>query len=240
MDKKAGDEQFQQILDSYQQKRSQYLAHRRELDEHIREYHQQAKQEDRALPPLVVPNLKPLKIQVNDACAQLQIVEQQLKDSEEQLLSMIQLLQAEKGKIDPNLYMQKWLGTQSFAIKVQGTALAFNHGVEQKDATISDQLHSATQAAMTNGDYVEARKTFQDVQRTTALQNAEAERVHLHSQLSKGFLMYVDFLSPLSARSENKTNITPDQIEKESQALQEEYQALQDQYSAVERATPVK
>jgi hypothetical protein len=149
-------------------------------------------------------------------------------------------LQSEQHKITPDVYFQQWINSQSMAMNVQNMTLSFNHGVAQKDQTSSERLHLAAQSAMVDGDAIQANKTYMEMQRHTALANAEAQRAHLHSQLAASFLIYINALSPIAQRFENTSTITAEQLEKESNSLQTEYDELQEQYSSVEKLNPAR
>ena len=235
---KEAQQAFENVYQKYQVARTQYLEHRQEYDAHVKEFHQEAKQDNRALPPLTVPNVKPLKVQAEDQCRQLQIMEQQLKNSEEVMLNAIETLQSERSKTNPDVYFQRWINSQSMAMNVQNTAMAFNRGIAQKEQLTSEQLHAATQSAILDGDAIQSQKTYIETQRRTALANAEAERAQLHSQLAAAFLIYINSLSPLAQRTANASTITPEQLETESNSLQTEYNGLQEQYSEVEKLNP--
>src|ERR1700733_891759 len=189
---KEAQEAFENVYQKYQVARTQYLQHRQEYDEHVQEFHQEAKEDNRALPPLAVPNVKPLRVMAEDQCRQLQILEQELKGSEEQMLSAIQALQSERSKMAPDAYFQQWINSQSMAMNVQRIAMSFNHGIVQKDQLTAEQLHAATQSAILNGDAIQSANTYNETQRRTALANAEAERAQLHSQLASSFLFYIN------------------------------------------------
>jgi hypothetical protein len=237
---KEAQEVFENVYQKYQVARTQYLQHRQEYDEHVQEFHQEAKEDNRALPPLAVPNAKPLRVMAEDQCRQLQILEQELRGSEEQMLSAIQALQSERSKIAPDAYFQQWINSQSMAMNVQRIAMSFNHGIVQKDQLTAEQLHAATQSAILNGDAIQSANTYNETQRRTALANAEAERAQLHSQLASSFLIYINALSPLAQRFANHSTITSEQLETESNALQTEYDKLQEQYTEVEKMNPAK
>jgi hypothetical protein len=235
---KEAQQAFENVYQKYQVARTQYLEHRQEYDAHVKEFHQEAKQDNRALPPLTVPDVKPLKVQAEDQCRQLQIMEQQLKSSEEVMLNAIETLQSERSKTNPDVYFQRWINSQSMAMNVQNTAMAFNHGIAQKEQLTSEQLHAATQSAILDGDAIQSQKTYVETQRRTALANAEAQRAQLHSQLAAAFLIYINSLSPLAQRTANASTISPEQLERESNSLQTEYNGLQEQYSEVEKLNP--
>ena len=237
-DTKSPDGKFSSLLSDYQNARSQYLDHRQQYDLHVKEFHQQARQDNRPLPPLVVPNLKPLAVAAEDACVQLQQFEQQLKSSESELCNMIQILQAEKGKIPEESYFQKWLNTQNMATNVQSGALRFNRGVASKGVDSADRIHAAADAANVSGDYVQSKKVFSYVQTSTALENEETRRAHLHSTLASQCFIYINALNPNSVGADNSSTITADQLVKESSELQSEYETLQNKYSLMENANP--
>jgi hypothetical protein len=229
---------FSSLLTDYQDARSQYLDHRQQYDLHVKEFHQQARPDNRALPPLVVPNVKPLAVAAEDACLQLQQLEQQLRTSESELCNMIQILQAEKGKITEDAYFQKWLNTQTMATNVQSGALQFNRGVTTKGVAASNQIHAATDAANISGDYVQSKKVFSFVQTATEIENEETRRAHLHSTLASQCFIYINALNPNSAGASNSSTITADQLVKESNELQSEYDALQSKYSSMQNSNP--
>ncbi|MDR3617633.1 MAG: hypothetical protein P4L53_29010 [Candidatus Obscuribacterales bacterium] len=229
---------FSAVLSDYQNARSLYLDHRQQYDLHVKEFHQQARPDNRALPPLAVPNLKPLAVAAEDACSQLQQFEQQLKSSETELCNMIQILQAEKGKIPEEAYFQKWLNTQTMATNVQSGALQFNRGVTTKGVDSSNRIHAATDAANVSGDYVQSKKVFSFVQTATEIENEETRRAHLHSTLASQCFIYINALNPNAPGADGSSTITADQLVKESNELQTEYEALQSKYSSMQNANP--
>lgn len=230
------DKKFSSVLDDYQAARALYLKHREQYDLHVKEFHQQAKQDNRPLPPLVVPEVKPMAIAVEEACAQLQAFEQQLRQSESELCSMIQQLQSLKGKIPEDTYFQKWLNTQTMATNVQGGALEFNRQVSTKGVNSANKLHAAAEAANVSGDYVQSRKAFAFAQASASINNEETRRAHLHSTLASQCFIYINALNPNSTSPDSSSTITADQLVTESSELQTEYDDLQQKYSSVHDA----
>jgi hypothetical protein len=227
---------FSSLVSDYQNARSQYLDHRQQYDLHVKEFHQQARQDNRPLPPLIVPNVKPLAVAAEDACVQLQQFEQELKSSESELCNMIQILQSDKGKIPEESYFQKWLNTQNMATNVQSGALRFNRGVANKGVDSANRIHAAADAANVSGDYVQSKKVFSYVQTSTALENEETRRAHLHSTLASQCFIYINALNPNSVGADNSSTITADQLVKESSELQSEYETLQSKYASMQNA----
>jgi hypothetical protein len=247
---------FQRLLLDYQDARRRYLEHKLLYDEHVAEYHRQAQvsgsdmnQENQLDSPdknqktstLVLPDFKPLKLRVRDACSALQKAEQSLTNSESQLSALINVLASVRGKVGTDNYFQKWTEIQSVGVSLQSRVMDFGHEVLAKEQTSEDELASLTQAAERNGDYVESQRAYSELQRRTALSNEETDRAHAHTVFATAALNAINMLSPirdLCGPPSGVERVSADSVESESRVLQNEYDSLQTQYREVELANP--
>ena len=261
---KESSENFQSLFLSYQDARRQYLQHKMMYDEHVAAYHNQVQQQNQqqqggmqqlgglqqqqpAAGVLVPPQLKRLRLKAEDACANLQQMELALTTAEAGLAATVNYLASIKGKTPAETYFQIWTSTQARGGSVQRQVVDFGRDVLSKEQTSVDQLHDLTQAAQRNGDFVQSRQIYMELQRNTALNNEETKRAHLHTMFAANALGVINSLSPLNisaapAASSSATApeqlITNDQIQRESSALDNEYEKLQQQYAQVEKANP--
>lgn len=268
---KATSENFQQLMLAYQNSRRLYLQHKLLYDEHVAAYHHQPQapqyvpfqqQQSSEPAPLAVPPMRNLRLKAQDACNLLQQSEFALNESENQIANTVNVLSEERGKIDPNVYFAQWNRAQQMGIGLQNQVVNFGRGVLAKETTSEEQLSQITQSAVRNGDFVESRDAYSELQRRTAVNNEETQRAHLHTVFSAHALNAISALGPMhtpthtvnplnavspfinggSAAPGNAATpapgVTSDQIVSESQNLQNEYDRLQQQYSELEKANP--
>src|SRR5262249_9732406 len=109
-------QQYSQILSQYREALNLYQLHKEEFQLHSDQYHRYSKLEDAIEQPLVVPNLKKLKVYAQDACMQLQLLEAQLQVAERQLVGAVQSLIASRANMSQDAFMTRWSQTQQLAL----------------------------------------------------------------------------------------------------------------------------
>ncbi len=256
---KESAENFQKLFQNYQDARRQYLQHKLLYDEHVATFHNQAQQQNvQMIEPqsqntsavLVAPQVTRLRVKAQDACNNLQQEEFALSNAEAHLAATVNYLASIKGKSPSDVYFQVWTTAQTSGSSLQRQVVDFGRDVLSKQQTSVEQLHDLTQAAQTNGDFVQSRDLYMEVQRSAALNNEETKRAHMHTMFAAAALGTINSLSPLNTAPpsppsnsggplvQNYQVITNDEIQRESKALEREYDNLQSQYAEMERANP--
>lgn len=262
--KKQSAESFQDLFQAYQTARRQYLQHKLLYDEHVAVFHRQATQSQAQyqvvapsqtqssstdIMPMPQPYSK-IRLRAEDACNALQQTEFALYSAEQTLVLAINYAAKIRGKVTDQVYADAWNSAQTQGSNLQRQVVDFGRDVLNKEQASNDQLHQATQIAQRDGDFVQAKKTYMEVQRSSALNQEETNRAHKHSMFLAAALNAIRVLNPLSnpnansvaaatsAQSGASPIITNDQIQNESNALEREYNQLQEQYSAMEKANP--
>jgi hypothetical protein len=261
--KKESPEDFQELFQAYQTARRQYLEHKLLYDEHVALFHRQATQsqaqyqvqpiqtEGASTDMMQVPTtFNKIRLSAQDACNALQQAEFSLFTSEQRLALAINYAAKIRGKANVQVYFDAWNTAQGLSGTLQRQVVDFGHDVLNKEQTSSEQLHQATQMAVRDGDFVQSKQTYMEVQRSSALNQEETKRAHQHSMFLTQALSAVRMLNPLTNPSANvageaissqqtsSPTITNDEIQSEANALEAEYDKLQAQYAAMEKANP--
>jgi hypothetical protein len=250
---KVDSRNYQQLLAAYQEARHEYLQHKLVYDQHVATFHNQPQIVPSVQPSasnpvsaiLVAPKFAAMRLKVEDACAQLQAAESVLTGTEMELTSMINYLSASKGKLDSEMYFQRWTSAQSLGASLQRQVVEYGKEILAKQKNTEAQMHNVEQMAITNGNYRESHTAYIEVQRCSTLNNEETQHAQMHTMFVSNALRIIGTLSPLTG------TITPppgastpaqytswDEIEIESQALQTEYDTMQQKYKEAESANP--
>lgn len=223
-----------------------YLQHRQAVQQHAAAFHAAAQQQNSQSQSsgqpmiIVVPALRLLAVQTQDACAALQQAEVGLHDSEVELNQVIEMMMNNRKTLSAAQYGAVWTQAEEKATALQSGTSAFEQSVVAKQAVIQGNMHGKMQEAMRDGDYVLSQKVYGEQQRSSALLHEEVKRATSHSQLSMQLLNQLQSLSPnASNRSSISTNLNdPNQFIQDDQELAAEFAQVKSLYLQVQEASP--
>lgn len=239
------DQQYQKILQQYHDALQQYLKHRREVQQHVTQFHHDAQADKILSAPLAVsPYTKVKNLQPQDACMMLQAMEQQLIVYEMQLQKIVNFLinGQQTGQVGPQFSAQLIAGKE-LVENDQAAVIKFHESLVAKGETTRQQLHDQTHMAFLTGDYVESQQAFAAVERREALVAEELQRLQTHADLANAFQIKLELLGAPQKDEAQPAAVNPDNPDSLSfpaadQLLQQEYSRVQDLYRQLREARP--
>ncbi len=237
---------YADLVARYHAALAEYLLHRQAVQQHAAAFHAAAQQQNSQSQSsgqpmmIVVPELRLLQVQTQDACNALQQAEVGLHNSEEELNQAIEMMMNNRKSLSAAQYGALWTQSEEKATALQAGTSAFDQGVVAKQETIQGNMHGKMQEAMRDGDYVLSQKVYGEQQRSSALLHEEVKRATMHSQMAMLFLNQLQSLSPYASnRSSSSTNLNdPNQFIQDDRNLAAEFAQVQSLYQQVQEASP--
>lgn len=230
---------YNSLMERYRAALNEYLRHRQEVREHAARFHAAAQDSNQSSAPLEVPEIKTLRLKVQDACAILQQSEKLLHQTELTLFGLIQNLINNRKAMTPMQFMIGWNSAEQQALYLRRSAGVFDQGVLAKQVTIRDLMHGKMGQAMRDGDYVETQKIYDDENRTSGILHYEVTQATLHSRLAMQFLEQLQAISPNAPPGSPSTQGgSADQFAVDNKTLEKEFEQVQELYKQVQDAKP--
>lgn len=228
---------YSDILTQYHDALAAYMAHRKAVQEHISQFHQQSKMQQAIDVSINVPVLKPLTVQAQDECAALQAQEKQLQQMELNLKQMIDVLITERGQVPPATYSSNLMTAQAVANSQRNAAANFETTLVAKQDKTNQELHDKIHLAEDAGDFVESQKVFAEANRREAIVQEETERAQMHMGLADAFMAKLQLLGS-QAPSTTSSGADENSFANSDAELDAEYQRVQQLYSLLQAAGP--
>jgi len=237
-------ERYLELLTEYQQALAAYTQHRKDVQAHANQFHQQAQDQKILDAPIEVTMPKVLKLRAQDACYQLQVQERMLAQSEFQLRNMVNALASARGQMAPDDYMRQLGIGQNNAVSLLQAARSFEDGVMTKQTVGSQSLNSQVHLAFDTGDFVGSQKVYDEVERRHALIQQEVERAGAHMSLARTFMLKLSLLNANASGSSSASAETGsgdgDSFADADAQLDKEFQHVQELYSELQSARPTR
>jgi len=227
---------YGQLLKDYRQALDSYERHRVQYQQHCQAYHHNPALPDSFKQSLAIPAFQPLKISASEACNQLKETEESLVAQENQLNNLLTALASNSSAV-----RQQSASAQELSSQLQATAMQYDNLVIAKQATTTKDLQAIFAQANRDGDYVESQNAFAESKRRTALENEALKRAHSYSQIAQMLSMKVSLLGNVASQQLTQTpevQLSAEELEQESAALDAEYQQLQNKFALLQQADP--
>lgn len=242
---------YQELFKEYEQSLAEYRQHRHDYFEHAQRFHnrssapeaingspsQMSSLSQMGTGEVSSTNFRPLKLQAQDKCAELQELEQNIVVNEQRLEELLQDLSEAQQKESSGTFASLWNEANDLAMKNNELAGKFNHIGIQKTMQSSKNVHNLILEANRDGAYSAHLNAYRDLSQSNNLQQEIFKRANQHGRFAVMALSKLSVMRPslqgVPPEPDSKVYSAED-LEQQSADLDQEYANVQSLFEKLE------